>query len=104
MPEPLAFLRRFFRHDGEPQTVLQLFTPQIAAERGTGTKLALAGVTVLGLAVSGAVAIGALLTLFLAVGALYFLLTEVLGIELDVDPRAFMARAQEYARQAQQKN
>jgi hypothetical protein len=99
MPQPLAFLRRFFGR-GESQNLLQIFTPQVAAERGTGTKLALAGVTVVGLAVSGVVAVGALLTLFVALGAIYFLLTEVLGVELDVDPRAFVARAQEYARQA----
>jgi hypothetical protein len=101
----LGFLRRFFSRRtlgrNGPDDVLTLFTPQVAANRGTGTKLALAGVTLLGVALAGAVAFGALVTLFLAVGALYFLLTQVLGLELDIDPRAFMARAQQYASQAQ---
>ena len=95
----LGFLRRFFPREKQ-NDVLQVFTPQIAADRGTGTKLALAGATVLGLALAGVVAFGALVTLMLALGAIYFLLTQVLGLELDVDPRAFFARAQQYANQA----
>jgi hypothetical protein len=94
---PFAFLKRLLSRNGEQGDVLQIFTPTIAAERGTGTKLALAGVTVAGLALSGLVALSALVTLFLALGAIYFLLTQVLGIRLDVDPRAFVQRAQEYA-------
>ena len=34
----------------------------------------------------------------LALGAIYFLVTQVLGIRLDVDPRIIVQRAQEYAR------
>ena len=98
MSKPLAFLKRLFSRDGDQgDDVIQMFTPQIASERSTGTKIALAGATVLALAGAGAVAFGALLMLFVAVGAIYFLLTQVLGIRLDVDPRAFVQRAQEYA-------
>jgi hypothetical protein len=93
------FLKRLLGRDERQASMLQLLTPQVAAERGTATKLVLAGATVAGLAVAGVVAIGSMLTLLLAIGAIYFLLTEVLGIRLDVDPRAFVQRAQEYARQ-----
>jgi hypothetical protein len=101
MASPLTFFRRLFGRDAGPggSNVLQLFTPNVAASSSPGTKLALAGATMLGLAVSGAVALGALVTLMLALGAIYFLLTQVLGLELDVDPRAFVARAQQYAAQ-----
>jgi hypothetical protein len=96
--KPFAFLRRLFgAGDSRESNVIQIFTPQMAAGRSTGTKLVLAGATVVGLATAGVVALGSLVTLFLAVGAIYFLLTQVLGIELDVDPRAFVERAQQYA-------
>jgi hypothetical protein len=97
MSKALSFLKKLFSRDDQPADVIQMFTPQIASDRSTGTKLVLAGATVLGLAASGMVAFGVLLTLFLAVGAIYFLLTQVLGIRLDVDPRAFVERAQQYA-------
>lgn len=93
----LGLWKRLFARDGENQ-VIQLFTPRAAEQRGLGTRLALAGATVLGLVLAGGVATGSLLLLFLAVGAIYFLLTQVLGLRLDVDPRAFVQRAQEYAR------
>lgn len=96
MTGPLSFLRRWFsreRNDG----VIQIFTPQAASERGAGAKLALAGVTVVGLAVGGVVALASLAWLFAAVGLIYFLLTQVLGIRLDVDPAAFVRQAQQYA-------
>ncbi|HEY7956115.1 MAG TPA: hypothetical protein VII38_12520 [Polyangia bacterium] len=96
MPKPFAFLKRLIAR-GEQDQVIQIFTPQAAGERGLGTKLVLAGATAMGLMVAGATAFGALLVLFLAVGAIYFLLTQVLGLKLDVDPRAFVQRAQEYA-------
>lgn len=96
MPKPFAFLKRLFGGD-QPDQVIQMFTPQIASERGPGTKLALAGATVAGLAIAGVVAFTSLIWLFAAVGAIYFLLTQVLGIRLDVDPAAFVQRAQQYA-------
>jgi hypothetical protein len=82
---------------GRSENVLQIFTPQVAAHRGTGTKLVLAGATVFGLAIASAVALGSLLMMMVAVGTIYFLVTQVLGIRLDVDPRAFVERAQQYA-------
>lgn len=102
MASPLTFFRRMFGRDPETggADVIQIFTPQAASGASTGTKLALAGATVMGLAFAGIVAVGAMITLMLALGAIYFLLTQVLGLELDVDPRAFVARAQQYAAQA----
>jgi len=94
------FLKRMFGGQQKPDDVIQIFTPQMASGRGTGTKLVLAGATFAGLVLSGVVAFGALLTLLLAVGAIYYLLTEVLGIKLDVDPAAFVQRAQAYAQNA----
>ena len=91
-----GFLKRLLSR-GASDNVIQIFTPQVASERSTGTKLALAGATVVGLALAGVVAFSALLWLLAAVGAIYFLLTQVLGIRLDVDPAAFMQRAQQYA-------
>ena len=85
---------------GRSDNVLQLFTPQVAAERGAGTRIVLAGATVFGIALAGAVAFASLLMMLVAVGTIYFLVTQVLGVRLDVDPRAFVERAQQYAQYA----
>ncbi len=77
--------------------MLQIFTPTVVSERGVGTRLALAGATAFGLLGAGALALGSLVMLLVALGAIYFLLTQVLGLKLDVDPRAFVERAQQYA-------
>jgi len=103
MRQPFAWLKRLFAPligSGKQDDVIQIFTPLAAAERGAGTKLVLASATVLGLTVAGAVALGSFFMLLLALGAIYFLLTQVLGIRLDVDPRAFVERAQQYAAHA----
>jgi hypothetical protein len=96
MTSPFGFLKRLLGRERD-SNVLQIFTPTIAAERSTGTRLVLAGATVMGLGVFSAIALGAFITLILALGAIYFLVTQVLGIRLDVDPRVVMQRAQEYA-------
>jgi hypothetical protein len=83
---------------GRSDNVLQIFTPQAASQRGAGTKVVLAGATVLGIALAGAVALGSMIMMLVAVGTIYFLITQVLGVRLDVDPRAFVERAQQYAR------
>jgi len=82
---------------GQQGDVLQIFTPQAASHRGTGTRLVLAGATVLGIALAGVVALSSLIMLMVAIGTIYFLVTQVLGVRLDVDPRAFVERAQQYA-------
>jgi hypothetical protein len=96
----LGILRRLFggdRRGDDRHQVIQILTPQAASERSLGSKIALAGATVAGLAVAAGVAIGALAMLFLALGTIYYLLTQVLGIKLDLDPRQFVERAQQYA-------
>ncbi len=101
MAKPFDFLKGLLGREARPPgQVLQLFTPQVAAGRSTGTRLALAGLTAVGLAGAGLVAVGSLAILMLALGALYYLLTQVLGLELDVDPRLFVERAQQYAASA----
>jgi hypothetical protein len=97
MRQPFEWLKRLFAPGGDQPNVIQIFTPHAAAERGAGTRLALAGATFLAISVAGVVALSSLVFLLLAVGAIYFLVTEVLGIRLDVDPRVFVQRAQQYA-------
>jgi hypothetical protein len=91
-----GFLRRVLG-SGPNASLVQILTPTVAAERSPAVRLALAGATVFGLAIASAVAAASLMGLLLALGAIYFLVTEVLGIRLDVDPRIVVQRAQEYA-------
>jgi hypothetical protein len=97
MRQPFSWLKRLLGVGDQSRDVLQIFTPQAASLRSTGTRLALAAATVTGILVAGSVAISSLLMLLLAMGALYYLLTQVLGVRLDVDPRAFVEQAQRYA-------
>jgi hypothetical protein len=76
---------------------LQVVTPPAAAQRSVGTRLALAGGTVLALAVAGSIAVGAFSVLLVAMAAIYFLVTQVLGIRIDVDPEVLMRQAREAA-------
>lgn len=66
------------------------------------SRLAVAAATVLGLVVASALAMGSLVTLALALAVIYYLLTEVLGIRLELDPKSLFTRAQQYA--ASQRN
>lgn len=103
MRSPFAFLRRLLGKTSGSD-VMQIFTPTVVSERSAGTRLILASATIAGLGVFTAIAMGAFITLLLAMGAIYFLVTQVLGIELDVDPRIIMQRAQEYAASAAMRN
>jgi hypothetical protein len=96
MRSPFAILRRLL---GRPANsdVIQIFTPMVASQRSPGTRLALATASIFGLGIASAIAVSAFVTLMLALGAIYFLVTQVLGIRLDVDPRIIVQRAQEYA-------
>ena len=100
----IEFIKRLFmRSDGRP-TLMQIFTPNVVGPDRPVTRLLVAGVTVAGLAIAGTVAMTSLLALLGALFALYFLLNQVLGIELDMDPRAFVAEAQRYATAAGARN
>jgi hypothetical protein len=103
MTSPFGFLRRLLGKSTDSD-VIQIFTPTMVAQRSPGTRLALASVTLMGLGFFSAVALSAFITLLLALGAIYFLVTQVLGIRLDVDPRIIMQRAQEYAAAANMRN
>lgn len=70
--------------------------PRIEVEQPSN-RLAVAGATVVGLVVASALALGSLFTLAISLGVIYFLLTEVLGIRLELDPRSLWSRAQQYA-------
>jgi hypothetical protein len=70
--------------------------PPIEVEQPTN-RLAVAGATVVGLVVASGLALGALVTLAMALAVIYFLLTDVLGIRLELDPRSLWNRAQQYA-------
>jgi hypothetical protein len=96
MKLPFSWLRRLLGRPADSD-VIQIFTPTMVSERSAGTRLALATVSIFGLGVASAIALGAFVTLMLALGAIYFLVTQVLGIRLDVDPRIIVQRAQEYA-------
>ncbi len=94
----MTWINRFL--SPKKQSVLQLFTPQSAGRARPVKRMLLAGVTALGVLGAGLLAGGAFFTLLLALGALYFLVTQVLGIELQLDPRAFVEQAQKYAQTA----
>jgi hypothetical protein len=101
MRTPIDWAKKVLSALGERQApMLQLFTPQVATTSRPVVRLLVAGLTVGGLFAASAVALGALCALFLALGVIYFLVTEVLGLRLDVDPEAFIARAQRYAQEA----
>lgn len=68
-----------------------------ADDRGPGRRLLVLGGTMAVLGISLTAAVGALLVLLAALGAIYYLLTQILGIKLDLDPRTLMQQAQRYA-------
>jgi hypothetical protein len=105
MRTPIDWVKRLVSSLGERQApMIQLFTPQAATHSRPATRLLVAGLTIGALGGFGLLALGALGVLVFALGALYFLLTEVLGLRLDVDPEAFIREAQRYAQQATPRN
>ncbi len=89
------FVKNLFAESPRHELV-QILTPQIG-HRSPLLRLGIAGATLAGLTIFGTIAVSALLTLLAAIGVIYFLVTQVLGIELDFDPETLMRRAQEYA-------
>lgn len=96
----LEFIKRLFGRSEDRPSIVQVLTPSVVGPDRPATRLLVAGVTVVGLAIAGSIALTSLVTLVGALLALYFLLNQVLGIELDMDPKAFVAQAQRYAAQA----
>src|SRR3569832_2479823 len=98
----LDFVRRLFSGSDEKagSRVLQLFTPSGVGPERPALRLVVGGMTLAGIAVAGVVALTSMLTLIGAILGLYLLLTQVLGIELDFDPRAFVEEARRAAARA----
>lgn len=69
----------------------------LGGERSLGRKALLLGGTVVLMGLSTAAALNAAVVLVLAIGMIYYLMTQVLGIKLDLDPRNLMQQAQRYA-------
>lgn len=69
--------------------LVSLATPKAAEGQSKAVQVVLAGGTLAALGVLGGVAAMALGWLVAALAAIYFLLTQVLGLNLEVDPRHF---------------
>ncbi len=95
MREPLSWIKRLF--GGDRADVLALLTPQSARASSPVVRIALAGATALGLSLATAVGVVSLAGLIFAIGVIYFLSTQVLGLKIDVDPRAFYEQVQRQA-------
>jgi hypothetical protein len=99
----LDFVRKLFagtRQEGPVSSLLQLATPSVVGAERPLVRVLVGGITIVGAVVAGTIALSSFTICLAALFALYYLLTEVLGLELAVDPRAFVAEAQRYAAQA----
>jgi hypothetical protein len=79
--------------DGRGASLLQLLTPQRAEGRGPITRALMTGATAGVMALGLVLALQATALLLAALGLIYFLMTQVLGIKLDVDPRLVVQQA-----------
>ena len=95
MREPFGWIKRLF--GGGRADVLALLTPQAARESSPVVRIALAGATAVGLSFAAAVGVASLAGLIFAIGVIYFLSTQVLGLQIDIDPRAFYEQVQRQA-------
>jgi hypothetical protein len=80
-----SLLTRLF-DDRHPASLLSLFTPRAARDRSLGERMLLAGGTLAVTGVALALATTASTLLLLAIGVLYYLLTQVLGFSMELDP------------------
>ena len=95
---PFSWMNRLF--GGERSNVLALLTPEAARNQNVALRFALAGGTALGLGVAALIGVVAMAALMFAVAAIYFLSTQVLGLKIDVDPKAFYEQVQRQAQTA----
>src|SRR5262245_9743997 len=77
--------------------IIALVTPKAAEGHGRTVQAIMAGGTLAALTAAGAIAATAIAWLVAALAAIYFLLTRVLGLELELDPEAFMKNMQQPA-------
>jgi hypothetical protein len=96
MRERFDWIRRILIRPGQPG-MLALLTPPRARNQPRVVRYLLAGATVATMGVAAAVGLCAFAVLMFALAAIYFLATQVLGIEVNVDPRAFYEQLQRTA-------
>lgn len=79
-------------------TLFASFTPAAAEDRSplVRTTLAVGTITVFGLAL--ATATSALALMLVAVGIVYYLMTQVLGVRLELDPQVLLRQAMQAQR------
>ena len=82
---------------GGQREVISLLVPAAARGLHPALRVVVAGATALGLVGAGALGVVSLAGLLCALAIFYFLSREVLGLEIDVDPRAFYERVQRQA-------
>jgi hypothetical protein len=97
MLERLGWLKRILQAPSGRPGMLTLLTPTVARDRNLAVRLALAGGTLVGIAVAGVIGMTAFIQLMLAIGAIWFLATQVLGLKIDLDPRALYEQVQRQA-------
>ena len=95
MSLPFDWVKRMFQ--GEKTGVLTLLTPEAARGQNPAVRLALAGATALGLGLAAVVGVAAFAALLFAFAVIYFLSTQILGLKINVDPRAFYEQVQRQA-------
>ncbi len=96
MRQPFSWIKRVFGGD-QPSRVLALLSPPVVRDRNPVVRLAVAGGTVAAMLVAGAIGLASLAALLSAIGVIYFLATQVLGLQVNVDPAAFYQTMQRQA-------
>ena len=96
MRNPIEWFLTVFGATTQP-SVLTLFTPVLRRPRGRVLQLAVGGGTIAAIGVAGMIGMAAFGLLMAAMAVIYFLSTQVLGLELKLDPRAFYEQAQRAA-------
>ncbi len=99
MRERFSFLKRWLG-ETEPETMLAVFTPRVVEGQSTLVRVVLAGATLAGVGALAMLASAGMALLIVALAGIFFLVTQVMGVELDLDPAQFMQRAQQYAQSA----
>src|SRR5438093_639431 len=97
MQTPFSWVKKVFGGGGKAGRVLALFSPPVVRDRNPIVRLAVAGGTVAGILVAGAIGLGALTALLAVIGVISFLSTQVLGLQVNVDPAAFYHTMQRQA-------
>ena len=98
MRDPFSWIKNLLGR--EQSSVLALLTPEAARHQNIALRFALAGGTAFGLGVAALIGVAAMAALIFALAAIYFLSTQVLGLKVDIDPKAFYEQVQRQARTA----